>query len=176
MEHPHYIAVSNTNRVIVSDSNNHRIQVFDVNGCVLSTFGTEGSEEGQFKFPRFDSYYYPNETTFEMKTLLKTLILTYVFFSSPKTLKMKFLGASLSTIKVTFVLPIRATIAFKFSIRMVVFYVPSALGVQVMLNSKVLKGLQSCPMVIYWCATGRTIACKCFKCFRSQSKYHLYIY
>lgn len=27
MEHPHYIAVSNTNRVIVSDSNNHRIQV-----------------------------------------------------------------------------------------------------------------------------------------------------
>lgn len=27
LEHPHYIAVSNTNRVIVSDSNNHRIQV-----------------------------------------------------------------------------------------------------------------------------------------------------
>lgn len=52
LEHPHYIAVSNTNRVIVSDSNNHRIQVFDVNGRVLSTFGTEGSEEGQFKFPR----------------------------------------------------------------------------------------------------------------------------
>lgn len=55
LEHPHYIAVSNTNRVIVSDSNNHRIQVFDVNGRVLSTFGTEGSEEGQFKFPRFVS-------------------------------------------------------------------------------------------------------------------------
>lgn len=53
LEHPHYIAVSNTNRVIVSDSNNHRIQVFDVNGRVLSTFGTEGSEEGQFKFPRY---------------------------------------------------------------------------------------------------------------------------
>lgn len=80
MEHPHYIAVSNTNRVIVSDSNNHRIQVFDVNGCVLSTFGTEGSEEGQFKFPRFDSYNYPNERTFEMKTPFNTLILTYVFF------------------------------------------------------------------------------------------------
>ena len=27
LEHPHYVAVSNTNRVIVSDSNNHRIQV-----------------------------------------------------------------------------------------------------------------------------------------------------
>lgn len=52
LEHPHYIAVSNTNRVIVSDSNNHRIQIFDVNGRVLSTFGNEGSEEGQFKFPR----------------------------------------------------------------------------------------------------------------------------
>jgi tripartite motif-containing protein 71 len=36
----------------VSDSNNHRIQIFDVNGRVLTTFGTEGSEEGQFKFPR----------------------------------------------------------------------------------------------------------------------------
>lgn len=52
LEHPHYIAVSNTNRVIVSDSNNHRIQIFDVNGRVLTTFGNEGSEEGQFKFPR----------------------------------------------------------------------------------------------------------------------------
>ena len=68
LEHPHYIAVSNTNRVIVSDSNNHRlqvkitdfhhhyislIQIFDVNGKVLTTFGSEGTEEGQFKFPRF---------------------------------------------------------------------------------------------------------------------------
>nr|CAD7415139.1 unnamed protein product [Timema poppensis] len=52
LEHPHYIAVSNTNRVIVSDSNNHRVQIFDVNGRVLTAFGTEGSEEGQFKFPR----------------------------------------------------------------------------------------------------------------------------
>ena len=68
LEHPHYIAVSNTNRVIVSDSNNHRLQIFDVNGKVgfttkppiaryttlqvLTTFGSEGTEEGQFKFPR----------------------------------------------------------------------------------------------------------------------------
>lgn len=54
LEHPHYIAVSNTNKVIVSDSNNHRVQVFDVNGRVLNSFGTEGSENGQFKFPRWD--------------------------------------------------------------------------------------------------------------------------
>lgn len=52
LEHPHYIAVSNTNRVIVSDSNNHRVQVFDVNGRVIFAFGSEGSEEGQFKFPK----------------------------------------------------------------------------------------------------------------------------
>lgn len=35
-----------------SDSNNHRIQVFDVNGKVIATFGVEGADEGQFKFPR----------------------------------------------------------------------------------------------------------------------------
>lgn len=53
LEHPHYIAVSNTNRVIVSDCNNHRIQIFDVNGRVISSFGTEGSDNGQFKFPKY---------------------------------------------------------------------------------------------------------------------------
>ena len=52
LEHPHYVAVSNTNRVIVSDSNNHRIQIFDINGKVLTTFGSEGTDFGQFKFPR----------------------------------------------------------------------------------------------------------------------------
>ena len=52
LEHPHYIAVSNTNRVIVSDSNNHRIQIFDANGKVNTTFGSEGTDAGQFKFPR----------------------------------------------------------------------------------------------------------------------------
>ena len=52
LEHPHYISVSNNNRVIVSDSNNHRIQIFDVNGKVLTTFGSEGTDSGQFKFPR----------------------------------------------------------------------------------------------------------------------------
>lgn len=53
LEHPQYIAVSNTNRVVVSDCNNHRVQIFDVNGRVLSAFGSEGSAEGQFKFPRY---------------------------------------------------------------------------------------------------------------------------
>ena len=52
LAHPHYIAVSATNRVVVTDSNNHRVQVFDVNGHCLTTFGGEGGEEGKFKFPR----------------------------------------------------------------------------------------------------------------------------
>lgn len=52
LEHPSYIAVSSTNRVIVSDTNNHRVQVFDVNGRCQFTFGAEGSEEGLFRFPR----------------------------------------------------------------------------------------------------------------------------
>lgn len=52
LEHPSYIAVSSTNRVIVSDTNNHRVQVFDVNGRCQFTFGMEGSEDGSFRFPR----------------------------------------------------------------------------------------------------------------------------
>lgn len=67
LEHPHYIAVSSTNRVLVSDSNNHRIQVFDVNGRELSSFGEEGSEDGQFKFPR---YVWINFTLFSLRRLL----------------------------------------------------------------------------------------------------------
>lgn len=72
-EHPHYLAVSNTNRVIVSDANNHRISIFDINGRPMLTFGSEGiilgelnftclinispylflgTAEGQFKFPK----------------------------------------------------------------------------------------------------------------------------
>lgn len=45
LEHPHYIAVSNMNRVIVSDSNNHRIQIFDINGRSILSFGSEGSKQ-----------------------------------------------------------------------------------------------------------------------------------
>lgn len=80
MEHPHYIAVSNTNRVIVSDSNNHRIQIFDVNGRVLTAFGTEGCDEGQFKFPRSvsSSYVITSSTINSLHDLLN------VFFYNEK--------------------------------------------------------------------------------------------
>lgn len=39
-------------QVIVGDSGNHRVQVFDKYGRFLYKFGTEGSIDGQFKYPR----------------------------------------------------------------------------------------------------------------------------
>jgi len=51
-QNPHYITVNHRDHVIVSDTNNHRIQVFDNNGRFLFTFGQEGFNVGQFKYPR----------------------------------------------------------------------------------------------------------------------------
>lgn len=138
LEHPHYIAVSNTNRVIVSDSNNHRIQIFDVNGRVLSSFGTEGSEEGQFKFPRYKSNSDPLPTA--QRNYDINLIRFFFNFST------EVLG---STTKVLFVWPIRATIAYKFSIQTAVFCVHLALGDRAMPNSRVLKALPLCRMATF---------------------------
>jgi len=39
-------------QVIVSDSGNHRVQVFDKYGRFLFKFGREGSADGLFKYPR----------------------------------------------------------------------------------------------------------------------------
>ncbi|MBS4024584.1 MAG: SMP-30/gluconolactonase/LRE family protein [Clostridia bacterium] len=39
------------NRIYVSDTGNHRIQVFDMNGNFLFHFGQVGRQEGQFHFP-----------------------------------------------------------------------------------------------------------------------------
>uniref|UniRef100_H3AR69 RING-type domain-containing protein n=1 Tax=Latimeria chalumnae TaxID=7897 RepID=H3AR69_LATCH len=44
--------VSSHNKVVVSDSGNHRVQVFDKYGQCVRKFGSEGSELGQFKYPR----------------------------------------------------------------------------------------------------------------------------
>jgi len=41
-----------TYRIIVSDSGNNRIQVFDIEGNFVSTFGTPGSGSGQFNDPQ----------------------------------------------------------------------------------------------------------------------------
>ncbi|CAG7785220.1 unnamed protein product [Allacma fusca] len=52
LEHPHYIGVTSTNKVVVSDTGHHRVYIFDVNGKVIGSIGTEGIEHGQFKLPR----------------------------------------------------------------------------------------------------------------------------
>ena len=38
--------------IIVTDSNNHRVQVFDSGGGFMFKFGTEGIDNGQFRSPR----------------------------------------------------------------------------------------------------------------------------
>lgn len=35
----------------MADCNNHRVQVFDLNGVFLRQWGSRGSEHGQFEFP-----------------------------------------------------------------------------------------------------------------------------
>ena len=39
------------NRAIVADKDNHRIQVFTVDGEFLMTFGEKGNRPGQFNYP-----------------------------------------------------------------------------------------------------------------------------
>ena len=48
---PKGIAVHNRNTVVVADTGNHRVQVFDQNGTLLFKFGSEGSGEGNFSSP-----------------------------------------------------------------------------------------------------------------------------
>jgi len=48
---PRDIAVSAGGQVLVTDTGNKRIQVFDQNGTFLRAFGSEGSGPGQFKEP-----------------------------------------------------------------------------------------------------------------------------
>ena len=48
---PPGVAVDSDDRIIVADSNNHRIQIFDSAGNFVSKFGSNGSGNGQFNFP-----------------------------------------------------------------------------------------------------------------------------
>ena len=54
---PWDVAVDEQNSYIaVTDCNNHRIQVFDMDGTFMFKFGSEGSEKGQFKNPKGIAY------------------------------------------------------------------------------------------------------------------------
>jgi len=48
---PQSLCVDHLNRIIVCDTFNHRIQIFDHKGKHLLSFGSEGPEDGQFKQP-----------------------------------------------------------------------------------------------------------------------------
>ena len=48
---PEGVAVSDGDEIVVADSSNHRVQVFDSNGTFLRSFGREGKNAGEFKYP-----------------------------------------------------------------------------------------------------------------------------
>ncbi len=49
---PHGFCLGADEEIIVADTNNHRIQVFDKNGEFKHSFGSGGKEEGQLWYPR----------------------------------------------------------------------------------------------------------------------------
>jgi len=48
---PSDVTVDSTNRILVADFNNHRIQIFDSAGNHIQSFGSFGSGNGQFSYP-----------------------------------------------------------------------------------------------------------------------------
>lgn len=49
---PHGFCLGLDEEIIVADTNNHRIQVFDKESCFKYAFGSPGREEGQLWYPR----------------------------------------------------------------------------------------------------------------------------
>jgi len=49
---PHGFCLGNNEEIVVADTYNHRIQVFDLNGHFLWNFGSPGKEEGFLWYPR----------------------------------------------------------------------------------------------------------------------------
>ena len=50
-KYPYEVAVNDRDEIVVADSSNHRVQVFDSNGTFLRSFGREGENAGEFKYP-----------------------------------------------------------------------------------------------------------------------------
>ena len=48
---PRYLSVDKQGLLMVCDSSNHRVQVFEPSGKFVTKFGSEGSERGEFKDP-----------------------------------------------------------------------------------------------------------------------------
>ena len=50
-KYPEGMAVSDRDEIVVADSQNHRVQVFNSNGTLLRSFGRRGENAGEFKRP-----------------------------------------------------------------------------------------------------------------------------
>ena len=50
--HPWGVAVSHMQEIAVTDSENHRVQIFDFSGNHLRSFGRQGANQGEFCIPR----------------------------------------------------------------------------------------------------------------------------
>ena len=46
------LSVNKEGLLMVCDAGNHRVQVFELSGKFVTKFGSEGSERGDFRFPR----------------------------------------------------------------------------------------------------------------------------
>ena len=51
LNEPMGVAVTAKDEVVVADNQNHRVQVFDINGTFLRSFGHKGENAGEFKNP-----------------------------------------------------------------------------------------------------------------------------
>jgi len=49
--HPSYLALDKKGNIYITDTANHRVEVFDPLGNFLKAFGKKGSKEGEFKEP-----------------------------------------------------------------------------------------------------------------------------
>ena len=51
LKYPLGVAVTDGDEIVVTDENNHRVQVFDSNGTFLRSFGHKGENAGEFSHP-----------------------------------------------------------------------------------------------------------------------------
>ena len=50
--HPWGVAVNSMDEIAVTDSSNHRVQIFNSDGNYLKSFGRQGNKVGEFNYPR----------------------------------------------------------------------------------------------------------------------------
>ena len=51
LKHPCGVTVDGEGNIVVTDTLNHRVQVFDIEGRVVRVFGRQGNDEGELHCP-----------------------------------------------------------------------------------------------------------------------------